>query len=174
MKVLLAVWDDLDPERKKQFKSCHVNDKVLSKSITELSLPTKVLEQLLSWKAQPDTFLEIDRNSQLERTHIFVQVYVLICNLENDYIINQIRRRILLFILYRVKFKLASGSRLTPVQWPRLLSLVVQSRFVDDKNSIEKNLTKWTSAGARYSTFADELNGIGSLVLLPFHISSFQ
>lgn len=169
----MAAWKGLNTERKRQFKSRYANDKAVANAcITKLSLPTKVLDQLLLWKAEPGTFLEISRKSQPAQTHIFVQVYVLLYSLDNDYIANQIRRRILLLILYRVKAKIASGSRLASVKWPQFLDLVLQSGLSGgNKDAIEEKLSKWTSGGARYSTFADELNGIGSIVLLPFHIS---
>ncbi|KAF7505076.1 hypothetical protein GJ744_001295 [Endocarpon pusillum] len=176
---LRAAWNDLDPKRKKKFRASPDNIKSAGlRSTTKCSLSPTALAKFLSWKEKPQTFLEIERNFPPARNPVFVRICVLLSELENDYIVNQIRRRILLLIIHGLKTKIASdnsSSRLSPLQWPHFVNVAAQSGLLNgEENSVEDKLAKWAKGGSRYHILATELGGIGSVVLLPFDVSPSQ
>ena len=110
MKQLVAVWEGLTPEQKKQVKGTSSKKGSATQAVqaqdSELSLPTEIIQQLLIWGAEPCTFLKSDGNSQPKGNYVLTQIYELLCELETADLLNQIRRRILLLTLIGLRRKL--------------------------------------------------------------------
>jgi hypothetical protein len=129
----------------------------------------------LTWKADPRSFLYVETKNQPTSQNFLVQVFALLCELEDSHILNQIRRRVLLLLIHNLAKKLSPKARLTDLQLQVFVKLIVQSGLLNgDHASAQNKFKDWKYGGARYDTFAQELDGLGSVFLLPYEVSHYE
>ena len=134
-----------------------------------------VVEQLLIWLANPGSFLRIEGNSRLENQPLLLQVFNFLRDAEKSNILTQVRRRLLLLLLSNLSKKLNSYKRLTENNLQLLLKLLDRSGALgESQDLIQKRIIDWKAGGVRYETYTKELGGLGSLLLLPYSVSSYE
>lgn len=175
---LPEVWKALPAELKQKLQN-NVWRRTPHQPIPErLSLTTpspEILKQVLTWKANPHSFLDIQAKAQPTNQRVLIQIFTLLCELEDCHILNQIRRRVLLLLIYNLAKKISSSGRLANLQHQVFIGLIAQSGLVKrDDVSAQKKYKGWRYGGARYRAFAEELDGLGPVFLLPYDVSHYE
>lgn len=97
------------------------------------------------------------------QNNILVHVCSLLRQLEQEHVFIQIRRRILLIVLYRLRQKFAKR------EFQNFIDIIHRSRLVgDDEDATRRSLSRWVRGGKKYHILGHDLGGIGFVVLLPF------
>ena len=147
MRYLADILKNLHPRRKRQLENLHKQKTPRKKKAPNPAAdlrpdviipPHHVLKQLLAWEANPRSFLEISPKSQPESSHIFVQIYLLLRQIERTQIVNQIRRRILVLIVHGLEKRFCSSLFVGSAKRPHFLNFLIQSGLVDENEASEE------------------------------------
>lgn len=97
---------------------------------------------------------------------------MLLRHFENRSEVHAIKYRFVLVTFYRFTKKFQRQSRFHAHN--DVLKVLVHSQLFNGlkESGLSDKLKDWKSAGARYDQIAEELRGIGSLILLPGDVST--
>lgn len=176
LETLITIWKQVPYKYRSkltQTRSKRVDRFSKSRSNTTITLHPSIREEFQLWKADPSTIIRhtIAIQGHCLPSHPVSSTYCLLLGLEKGIIIHRILHRFLCIKLHKLKAAFNSKS-LRGNTRAEFLALVLNSGLTENqKLDVQDNIDRWTRAGKRYLAIADELDGIGSLLLLPDDIS---
>ncbi|KAF7878969.1 hypothetical protein EAF04_000171 [Stromatinia cepivora] len=177
LKTLVAIWKEVPDKYKTNFtrgRSKRADRLPKLRSGASITLPPSIREEYQLWKADPSTIIRHTVAIQAHSlpSHPVSSTYHLLIGLEKGITVHRILHRFLCIKLHKLKAAFNSKS-LRGKTRADFLALVLKSGLTENqKVDVQGNIDRWTKAGKRYLAIADELDGIGSLLLLPDDVSA--